>query len=96
MADKKPLTPQERTWLTSATDPQKLQRALRVQYFLVILLFATILAGLVVYGLYPDWENVFWLVLFAIQLLVQLFNIRINRQLLKERKRLEQQNENSK
>lgn len=96
MTKKKPLTPQERKWLAAATDPDKIRRALKVQYGISIVLLLLILASLLYACIDSDGFDRFggfWIGLFTIQLLAQYFNIRMNRHLLKERARLDKANE---
>ncbi len=93
MENRKPLTPEERKWLAASTDPKKLKRALRMQYALAILFALLVVAGAIYH--YSHDSGSFGVVLlgaFAAQLLAQLFNLYVTRNLLREHDRLHQEN----
>jgi len=96
MTKGKPLTPQERKWLAEATDPNKIRRALKIQYGISIVLLSALTAYLLAACFSSIDLNCIWIVLFTMQLLAQHFNIRTNRHLLKERERLDEENEPNK
>ncbi len=78
------LTWQERRWLAKAADPDKIERTLKAQYCIGILLLSILAAYLIAACLGCVEYSGIWVVLIALQLLSQYLSIRANRHLLKE------------